>query len=418
MKRTVIIILTIVLAIGLTACQKTPDDPSISTKDIDNMIEKATVEPILGEAPQETHETLEIDDANVIISIDDTLRALLGAPKKIIYEIVGKNGNLTINIDADIIIPNVYGMPVARVSKGHFSDDDIKRLNETFRDGEVAFDQSYSGMGAYAQYQRSSTPNDPKELTLTQDDAQTIALDVITKLELSDFYCSGKRITSLNNFNVGYYVTSRDFYYIEEPISFEDYEDINDFYNATGEQWMEADRNIYEFMFTRVINGIPLTYTNDEGTMTPHASDLRPWMYERILIAIDDKGVYSFKWFSPYIVEEIITEASALLPFSDIQDVIISMLPVVWSWYDNDERYSYEMEITEIRLGLMRITEKDVGETGLIIPVWDVIGTHTYWGTQPDKPTPLDALTEDRTYQPYMTINAIDGSIIDRGLGY
>jgi hypothetical protein len=225
-------------------------------------------------------------------------------------------------------------------------------------------------------------------------------------------------VTSLNLFNAGFHVTSGDFFYIDEPLNPEDFDDRNDFENEVSLMYQRADRNIYEFMFTRVINEVPITFTDDEGISVPHASDLQPWMFERILIAVDDKGIYSFKWFSPYVVNEIITDVSVMLPFSDIQDLIINMMPVLWNWYDNDDYYSYEIEITEIRLGLMRITEKNVGESGLIIPVWDVIGTHTYTGKQSVEPIPLDGITENRRYSPSMTINAIDGSIIDRSLGY
>mgnify|MGYP005831456645 FL=1 len=65
------------------------------------------------------------------------------------------------------------------------------------------------------------------------------------------------------------------------------------------------------------------------------------------------------------------------------------------------------MYIHEVKLGLMRITEQNSKDTGLIIPVWDFMGTYE------EKETFFDD-----TYTSLLTINAIDGSIIDRGLGY
>ncbi|HZJ83455.1 MAG TPA: DUF6034 family protein, partial [Clostridia bacterium] len=92
------------------------------------------------------------------------------------------------------------------------------------------------------------------------------------------------------------------------------------------------------------------------------------------------------------------------------------MAPMKYDYWDSDEMYSYEMKVTEARLGLMRVTEKDVGDSGLIIPVWDFFGTLTLKG-KPGQPNPSEG-DQHYIYTSFLTINAIDGSIIDRELGY
>ncbi|MDR0963587.1 MAG: DUF6034 family protein, partial [Clostridium sp.] len=122
-------------------------------------------------------------------------------------------------------------------------------------------------------------------------------------------------------------------------------------------------------------------------------------------------------WTSPYTVKEIVFEESSMLPFGEIQSIFEQMIGVVHDGWDNDENYSFEVKITEARLGLMRVTEQDVGESGLIIPVWDFFGTVTLKG-KPGKPNPSEGTDNSYQYTSLLTINAIDGSIIDRELGH
>ena len=58
-------------------------------------------------------------------------------------------------------------------------------------------------------------------------------------------------------------------------------------------------------------------------------------------------------------------------------------------------------------MNLFRLRLKDKNEY-MYVPVWDFIGTWKtdYYATEPGKEFT------------FLTINAIDGSIIDRGLGY
>ncbi|NLJ41376.1 MAG: hypothetical protein GX352_07195 [Clostridiales bacterium] len=272
------------------------------------------------------------------------------------------------------------------------------------------------GTGGYATYLRDNTRYNeintletayseeigdyynPEEWTLpamNQDDAQRLAEDTISQLGLDEFVCTAKRITPMDRPNEVY-----------DP----------DTGRLEGLQFSNNRIGIYEFMFTRKINDVPITYTNNQGLTTVHEAYFAPWMYEKIHIFIDDEGVFYFKWNSPYEIKEIVSDASKLLPFSDIQDVFKSMMPIRYDYWDSDERYSYEVEVTEVKLGLMRVTEKDVGDSGLLIPVWDFFGVLDTKG-KPGQPNVSEGI-EYYTHVSFLTINAIDGTIIDRSLGY
>ena len=63
------------------------------------------------------------------------------------------------------------------------------------------------------------------------------------------------------------------------------------------------------------------------------------------------------------------------------------------------------VQVTDVRLIYTRISEKDSFDTGLVVPVWNFEGTITDEYGHKNKGTVL-------------SINAIDGSVINQELGY
>lgn len=222
--------------------------------------------------------------------------------------------------------------------------------------------------------------------SMNGQDARKLAEDAVAGLGLSDFVCSGHRI--------------------DTPYDF-----ANDAEDAPR-------KGVYEFMFTRQIGGVTITYTNDDGNEADVGDSAKcgegyyamPWNYEKVRIIVDDQGILCLLWNSPYAVNDILTDSSAMKPFSEIQSIFENMMPVVDNIYDTSEQgLTCDMYITELRLGLMRVTEKDIGTSGLLIPVWDFMG---YTEDSEGEVYGKDG------YNSQLTINAIDGSIINRAFGY
>lgn len=171
---------------------------------------------------------------------------------------------------------------------------------------------------------------------------------------------------------------------------------------------------VYEFMFTREINGVAVTYTDDGGgdrkILYEGEQFAKPWLYERIRVFIDDNGIAMFEYRSPHELTDIEVEGAMLLPFSSIQEIFEEMIVIVDNEYDmSEEEWTCEYFIDYVTLGLMRLTERNVGSQGLLVPVWDFFG-HS-----------VDSHGIQRGISGYtslLTINAIDGSIIDRFAGY
>ena len=174
--------------------------------------------------------------------------------------------------------------------------------------------------------------------------------------------------------------------------------------------------NGYAIYYTRTVNGVPITQTIDAGgALEDMDSTMETWSYESLYFYVDKDGIASMYYSDPYITGETKTENLSLLPFSEIMKTYEKMMVVTNAdnmEYDNSRVY----DIDRIVLGYARIYEpsKDP-HTGLLVPVWDFFGTRkvesSYNGDA------YSNTIDDPTWS-YLTINAVDGSIIQRSLGY
>ena len=169
----------------------------------------------------------------------------------------------------------------------------------------------------------------------------------------------------------------------------------------------------YKIQYSRSYGGVPITITKDDGTGVPDEEQYaEPWEYEKLELIVDETGVISFLYRSPYEVVESVTEHAKLLPFQDIQSVLSTMLPANYAWMDESgDIVSAVVHISEIQFGLARITEPNTRDQGLLVPVWDFFGSISITNEKGD----THMFTK---YDSLLTINAIDGSTIDRSLGY
>ena len=117
-------------------------------------------------------------------------------------------------------------------------------------------------------------------------------------------------------------------------------------------------------------------------------------------MVVDSKVVY-INWNCPDRQLEVMMENAALMPFEDILHYAKQYI-----FYRNysDKTKPVVVTINEIRLNYMRIARKDHENEFLYVPVWDFIGQ-------------INASSIGEKYS-LVTVNAIDGSFIDRVLGY
>lgn len=185
------------------------------------------------------------------------------------------------------------------------------------------------------------------------------------------------------------------------------------------------DEHVWQMIFTRKINEFVTPFEiHEQGGDISVELTAPPVPYEKIIISINDKGIAEFQWQTPMKVDRIANENVALMPFKDLQERAKDILKN--SFNQLSENYGDEVEHTNvyinyITLGFMRINEK--GRIGgyRLVPVWDFYG---YWQNEPKDTSdiPEEELDlQEVDYYPYnslLTINAIDGSHIDRNKGY
>lgn len=164
-------------------------------------------------------------------------------------------------------------------------------------------------------------------------------------------------------------------------------------------------KKCYIFYFSRVIQGIPVTYVehtngifgDDNGTKYD-----RVWHSELIEIAVDDSGVLWFEWLNPGEAGEMLNESVQLKNFEEIKDIFRKQMFFEKTWSVSSADKS-GITIKRVVLGLMRVRMKENEYT--YMPVWDFIGD---WEDSGIVQTNLSLLT----------LNAVDGSVINRELGY
>ena len=162
----------------------------------------------------------------------------------------------------------------------------------------------------------------------------------------------------------------------------------------------------YHFVFTRSINRVSETATDVEVVVETYD---KPWGYEMIHVIADENGVAAFKYANPYAVSDIVVEKTNLLSFDDILEVFNKRITVYHNNLIDGTRDALQKEynITNIRLGLVSIKEENA-DSGLLVPAWDFLGYERYWENE------NESLSYTNELHSFLTINAIDGSIINR----
>ena len=229
------------------------------------------------------------------------------------------------------------------------------------------------------------------DITITKDDAKKTADELVAALGLKDYVC----ISGDKEYGGGSDTTAD----MSAPVN--------------------PRRCVWFLRYAHSANGVPVTHTVYECGKVETDQQSAPWSYEDTPLAIDDNGVAYFEWQSPYEMEDVVTQNSNVLPFSDVASVFDTMALVQNAWDGLIEGSSakitgFDMNVTRIVFGLTRVTEQNKRNSGLLVPCWDFFADTTYTEL-------VNGQTVTKPYDtgyPLLTINAIDGTVINRSLGY
>lgn len=126
-------------------------------------------------------------------------------------------------------------------------------------------------------------------------------------------------------------------------------------------------------------------------------------------VTVDRTGIRSLTWSSPIEIVERIVEDSSVMAFSDIQAIAEKMLFVTYEFQAHGAK-SLKLNISDVKLEAMRVVEQGTEKSGLLVPVWNFYGMrHLEYE---------DGSSSSTNKMILLSINAIDGSIINISKGY
>jgi hypothetical protein len=196
-------------------------------------------------------------------------------------------------------------------------------------------------------------------------------------------------------------------------------------------------------VFMREINGCPTAYETTEIGSSLEAVNV-PVNYEKMIIVMDDAGMVSFNWGVPMKIKSIDNPDVSLLSFDKISQRATEQIAQSFADAVNEDIVDgidwgdpgCTASIQKVKLGLMRVAKANSNDF-YYIPVWkffiDLEHTDEFYKRTGKEPLGDNYLDKDgkptialygnlnNTYSlglSVITINALDGSIIDSGLGH
>ena len=205
-------------------------------------------------------------------------------------------------------------------------------------------------------------------------------------------------------------------------------------------------------VFMRTFNGCPSAYAHEEVGSDMDTTVSKPIHYERMELHIDDQGVSYFRWNTPMKVTGVVNASARLISFDEAAKNAMSQVAARWK-YDAERDKENGKEITiymqRVTFGLWRIQKKGGGF--YYVPVYHFFSEANAndWADWVQN-NPYDAdylgismnttwreaflycmekeeyrwllLSYCRTfggdYWGGVTVNALDGTIIDKDKGY
>jgi len=222
---------------------------------------------------------------------------------------------------------------------------------------------------------------------------------------------------------------------------------FDNFVLVDAQQWspqLPKDNAVWRLYYAPSVSGFPVSGARQDITQTHDGTvyqDCQYWYYaaseetnpdtvawelENIYLDVGRDGILSFDWTAPSTKPVVRQAESTLLPFEEIASIADAMLPEVivgpketpLTQLDQYNGFDTRMDvdITKVSLSLMRIRDKGSLQ-GTIVPVWDFWGTSDWYDAEPNA-YGYQEKGMNYEFQPMLTLNAVDGTVVDRQLGY
>lgn len=177
----------------------------------------------------------------------------------------------------------------------------------------------------------------------------------------------------------------------------------------------------YDISYKRKTEGLDNFYLQENvSVQTDQAEPLEEYSAHmeqtKDNIQVDATGVIGMNMTMPPQVTERMNEDVSICSFDQVKEFLASNI-MNKSWKAPGEK-TY-LKITQIYLSYMYVINKNNNQEYLTIPVWDFCG-YSYGESFPENSVyNLEKTDKESIYKTtYLTINAVDGSIVSRQAGY
>ena len=177
----------------------------------------------------------------------------------------------------------------------------------------------------------------------------------------------------------------------------------------------------YEYYYTRVVSEFPETYSQlcISRAINEEEQVMNLWKQETFVVRLVNGDIAELEWDNPSIITQIDNNNAKIISFDEAKDAFIKQMdlmltPTVAEGVD-EEYYAIfgeetEIHINKIELGLTKILTPNSHNEYKLIPTWSFSGY--------DKNVVDDTNMNIGATTCFVCVNALDGSIIDRGLMY
>ncbi len=402
------------------------------------------------ETPQETEESQGI--------MGEALTETLGVPENVQGEFVSESGISRVIVDAEIVVPEIDHADIIEAIPRVFTEEEITSLITRHEDeigwydvhsveaykGEMPeIDYSVAGVDMYDLW----ISNIPFDMQYSRDkDAISEIKERLSPEQAENYVWTSFHVDyglsaatgkigfppSLEYMRSNVSVNMGDLQplvegkaadctiSLEEAIAMADaevHEILPDYelsaYGQMPRYELGNPEQYYAFRYTRHLNGIPVNDAyGGEGMATGdygYVSGLGV-----VSVVVNDGGVCLLIYDNPYDVGKTVEKNAELLSFDEIWDIFSRVALLSIQYLEIDENlHKNEMEIYEVRIGYMTVLPAD--GTYRYTPVWDFYGFRNLAGTGGYTHADEQAVIYGDSL---LTINALNGTVIDRDLGY
>ena len=341
----------------------------------------------------------------------ETIAQQIGAPEHIIGEFCSSSGRTTVYVDADIFIPAVENLHRYEVRSRLFSVEEIHQVADLYiGQGQWICENTESEELCFVNKQTSKLYCHCQVYSLDRQ-AYLDALYSVVNIMGHDYHHVNALWAENRTGN-----TSRQIGTAEDArLQAEGY--INALWpemefssidpSQSNLSSRSGDQYGYRVYFCRTLDGVPVTpvYMSGAGDSFNNVAYTPPLPYEKLFVDVGADGVFCIRYEYPLeIVGQLETNIS-ILSFEQIWDIFSTVSPLTIAYLESNDNNG--LCIDQIALGYMCVQMKDDPSRYQLIPVWDFFGSRTIGND-----------TFEEYNYPYITINAIDGTVIDRSYGY